>query len=174
VTTACRLAGGAPVRCGRAGSTGFTLIELMIVVAVAAIIAMIAIPSYQDYVLRSKRAAARQVLMEASQYLERNYTAAGCYNFADTPSCLAQSGSATAQPSTLLRAPSEGRQSYAVAWSYTNSGQAYTVTATPCGDAGTCPTGADASFKDATCGPLTITQTGLRGASGSVTTCWQR
>jgi type IV pilus assembly protein PilE len=182
VTTACRLAGGAPVRCGRAGSTGFTLIELMIVVAVAAIIAMIAIPSYQDYVLRSKRAAARQVLMEATQYLERNYTAAGCYNFANTPACLAQSGSATAQPSTLVRAPSEGRQSYEVSWSFTNSGQAYTLTATPCASA-SCPSGAETTFADQTCGALCITQTGFRGVwiSGScsgtattISTCWQR
>jgi type IV pilus assembly protein PilE len=166
--------GGSVVLRGRVGVAGFTLIELMIVVAVAAIIAMVAIPGYQDYVIRSKRAAARQVLMEAAQYLERNYTAAGCYNFANTPSCLVQSGSATAQPSTLLRAPSEGRQSYAVAWAFTNSGQAYTLTANPCGDAGSCPSGTDTSFKDPTCGALTLTQTGLRGASGSITTCWQR
>ena len=156
---------------------GFTLIEVMIVVAVVAIIAMVAIPSYQEYILRSKRAAARQVLMEAAQYLERNYTAAGCYDFADTPSCLARSGSATVQPSTLLRAPSEGRASYLVNWSLTNSGQAFTLTATPCATAGSCPAGADTTFADSTCGALTLTQTGLRGvtASGtSIATCWQR
>ncbi len=155
--------------------TGFTLVEVMIVVAVVAIIAMVAIPSYQDYVIRSKRAAARQVLMEASQYLERNYTAAGCYDFANTPDCLARSGSATVQPSTLLKAPAEGRASYLVGWTYTNSGQAFTLTATPCGDTGGgCPVGSEATFKDPTCGALTITQTGLRGASGTVATCWQR
>jgi type IV pilus assembly protein PilE len=154
-------------------STGFTLIEVMIVVVVAAILAAIAIPSYQDYIVRSKRAAARQVLMEAAQYLERNFTAAGCYDFANTTACLARSGSATVQPSTLLRAPSEGRQSYDVSWTYTNSGAAFMLTATPCGNA-SCPGGSDSSFTDATCGTLTLTQTGLRGASGALATCWQR
>lgn len=159
-------------RPGRAG--GFTLMEVLVVVTLVGIILALAIPSYQDYIVRSKRAAARQVLMEASQYLERNYTAAGCYDFADTPSCLARSGSATVQPGTLLRAPSEGRASYVVTWTLTNSGQAYTLTATPCAAAGTCPAGGEATFTDPNCGALTITQTGLRGASGTVATCWQR
>jgi type IV pilus assembly protein PilE len=68
------------------GARGFTLIEALIVVALVAIVAAIAIPNYREYILRSKRSAARQVLMEAGQYLERNYTTAGCYDFADNAS----------------------------------------------------------------------------------------
>ena len=159
----------------RCGGAGFTLIEAMIVVAIAAILAAVAIPSYREYVVRGKRAAARQVLMEAAQFLERNFTAAGCYDFADITSCLARSGQATVRPSTLLRAPSEGRQSHAVAWVFGASGLAYTLTATPCGAAGAnCPAGAETAFVDSDCGALTLTQTGLRGAGGSLATCWQR
>ncbi|MDQ7974852.1 MAG: prepilin-type N-terminal cleavage/methylation domain-containing protein, partial [Rhodocyclaceae bacterium] len=39
----------------RRSASGFTLIELMIVVAVIAILAAIAYPSYQEYVMRSRR-----------------------------------------------------------------------------------------------------------------------
>lgn len=164
-------AAGGGARC----RAGFTLIEVAIVVAIAAILAAVAIPSYREYVVRGKRAAARQVLLEAAQFLERNFTAAGCYDFADVASCLARSGAATLQPSTLRRAPSEGRQSHAVAWAYDAGGQAYTLAATPCGAASAgCPAGAESTFVDAACGTLTLTQTGLRGAGGSVVDCWQR
>ena len=156
---------------------GFTLIEAMLVVTLVAIIAAIAIPNYRDYIVRSNRSAARQVLVEAAQYLERNYTASGCYNFVDTLACLDQTGSATVQPSMLLRAPSEGRQTYVVTWAYSNSGTQYTLTATPCGVAGNCPSGAETGFLDPTCGSLILRHTGLREVSisgANVATCWQR
>jgi hypothetical protein len=76
-------------------------------------------------------------------------------------------------PSALQRAPLEGRVTYLVTWVVGNS--TYTLTAIPCADAGgACPSGADTNFSDPTCGALTLTQTGARGASGSLDTCWQR
>ena len=71
---------------------GFTLIELMIVVVVVAVLAAIALPSYQQYVRRSERSKAQQIMLEISnreqQYLldARAYTAtigAGGLNIAD-------------------------------------------------------------------------------------------
>ena len=53
---------------------GFTLIELMVTVAVVAILAAVALPSYQDYILKSRRAEGKAVLLRTQQSVERAYT----------------------------------------------------------------------------------------------------
>lgn len=50
---------------------GFTLIELMIVVGIVAILASIALPSYNRYVLKSRRAEAMTSLQDLRLQLER-------------------------------------------------------------------------------------------------------
>lgn len=44
----------APIRRGAGSLQGFTLIELLIVIVVVAILASIALPTYRDYVVRSR------------------------------------------------------------------------------------------------------------------------
>lgn len=47
-------------------AAGFSLLELMIVIVIVAILAAVAYPSYQQHIVRTKRAAAQQYLLEVS------------------------------------------------------------------------------------------------------------
>ncbi len=154
---------------------GFTLIELMVAVAVVALLAAIAVPSYSAYLVRGKRAEAKAVLLQAAEFMERNYTQAGCYNFTAAADCATPGGtSATTLPTT--QAPATGKGNYVIGLTAL-SAQGYTLSATPCGTTGvTCTAPADTSYTDPDCGTLTLDSTGLRGANGNLAAadCWRR
>lgn len=66
--------------------TGFTLIEVMITVAIVGILAAIAYPSYQDSVLKGRRAQARTAITDLLLQQERFASQRNCYlAFTSTP-----------------------------------------------------------------------------------------
>ena len=165
---------GAPMR--RKGPGGFTLLEILITAVLLGILAAIAIPSYSAYVARGQRSAAKAALMQSAQFLERNYTAFGCYN-QTSATCGTASAVAVTAP-VAQYAPTDGGQiTYALSLTTVTS-QTYALAATPCGTAGTCPAGSNSAFTDPQCGTLALDNTGTKTASGGTSTdtptCWGR
>lgn len=153
---------------GNSRQAGVTLIELLITVVIIGILASIAYPSYQSYVLRANRAAAQGVLMEAAQFLERNYTTNNCYHRSNGDCATARSSNACVTGTAgdvslagLCVAPKEGTARHNISFTSIVS-QSYTLQAVPIG-------------ADALCGTLTLTNAGAKGESGTgtVADCWQ-
>lgn len=149
-----------PVRPGR--QAGFTLMELLIALAVVAILTAVAVPSYGQYVMRSARADARATLLQASQFMERFYAMNSAYD-------QKRDATPVALPNALQQVPQNAANPrYIVALDAGNlSATGYALLATPVG----------ASASD-TCGVLSISSTGVRGASGAadsagIADCWR-
>lgn len=130
----------------KSGQSGFTLIEIMIVVVIIAVLASIAYPSYQRYVIKSRRAAVAACLQQHAQLMERHYTTNLTYVGAAAPSCEANLA-----------------KFYVVGFDGAVAARSYTIRAVP-----------TSSQPDSSCGTLTLNAQGVRAESGSGTTadCW--
>jgi type IV pilus assembly protein PilE len=134
----------------------FTLIELLIVIAIVGVIAGIAYPSYQDSLTKSRRADAKAALLELSVFMERYYTANGCYT---SGSCA--TGTTTAPTLPFLVTPKSGKANYDLTVATTPS--TFTITAAP-----------KSTAPDSVCGTLTLNSIGVKteGGTGTVADCW--
>ncbi len=59
---------------------GFTLIEMMIVIVIIALLASIAYPSYQSYIIKSKRADMMSEMQNIASEIQARKLAQGSYN----------------------------------------------------------------------------------------------
>lgn len=142
-----------PRRLTQYAAAGFTLIELMITIAIVAILAVIAVSSYQDQIVKSRRAAGAACLQQSAQFLERYYTTHLRYN---------------ANPAPVIAACDDEVSPHYVVELVPGSLQAkaFTLRAVP---------QAAQAAKDTLCGTLTINQQGVRGESGTAASadqCW--
>lgn len=123
---------------------GFTLIELLLAMVIIGILAAIAIPSYQGYVERSYRADAQAELLEIAQRLERRYSQTFSYVSAGNP---------VSAGVPIAQVPKNGDARYLIDLAITESGDAFTLSATPQG-----PQRSDR------CGTLSLNNSGSRTA----------
>ncbi|MNX74809.1 Fimbrial protein precursor [compost metagenome] len=150
---------------------GFTLIEVMIVVAIVAILAAVALPSYQEYVRRSKRAEAQAILMEAAQFMQRYYSANDRYTVSTGGSSAAEveqkNGNVSMLPEHLRNSPKTGTANYTIAVFAPDTTHSYTLKATRTG-----------SMSADKCGTLTLNSQGVKGVVNAATgldaaDCWK-
>lgn len=140
---------------------GFTLIEIVVVVTMLSILAAVAIPTYRDSIDRSHRAGARQALMSAAQWMERNYSSNNTY-CASATDC-----SSDPLPESLKAAPPSGTRAYTVTARTATAAQ-YLLTATP--------TTTGPMRSDTRCKALTLDHRGVQAVTGteSVEACWRK
>jgi type IV pilus assembly protein PilE len=137
---------------------GFSMVELLVVMVVASILMMVAVPSYQQAVIKSRRADGRIALNDVAQRLERCYSQFGAYDALDAdgdPACGIVDGAEIDSK--------EGFYQVTVTLPDADDGTAYKLSAAPLG----------AQLGDTDCENLEINALGARSATGENTDhCW--
>lgn len=136
---------------------GFSLLELLIALAILAVLAAITVPSYAEYIVRSRRFEARAGLLEAAHWMERWRTERGRYDDA---------ASADRPPPGFpwSQIPPVGVPNYTV--TVVATAATYRITAT-----------ATRAMAADVCESLSIDETGQRtftGVRGTAEVCWTR
>lgn len=137
---------------------GFTLLEILIVVAIIGILSSIALPAYQNSVLRAGRAEAKTELLQVASDQERYFSNFNTYVNDALP----------------LNAPVVADRDR------TTQNGFYRISVDACagGAITNCFIATATAQNDQTadsCSTLTITDTGVRGATGDTANeCWQR
>lgn len=137
---------------------GFTLIELMTVGAIVALLAAIAIPSYDNFIKKSRRSSAKSILLEIAAKQE-NY-------FADHKR-YAASAASLGYPANPLYIDGDGN---VAATSQADSTYSVTVSQTNTFDFTATATATAVQAGDSDCASFSIDNRGSRSATH--TDCW--
>lgn len=140
----------------------------MITVAIIGILASIALPSYNSYMARGHRAAARAQLLQAGQYMQR-------FNAANDKYDTDRNGTSvwSVMPPALMRAPADGTALYEISNNGANASSAdntsFTLIMRPI---------AGQRMATDDCGAYSLTQAGVKSISNNPTTdriasCWR-
>jgi len=142
-------------------SAGFTLIEMMIVVVIIALLAAIGYPSYTDFITRSRRQAAQNMLLQVADRQEqffldnKRYTASLVeLGYAANPIGL--------DPDGQLTAAGAADRTYLVSVQAA-AALSYTLQAVP---------QLVQAERDTDCATLTLNSAGVRDQSGAGQRCW--
>jgi type IV pilus assembly protein PilE len=140
---------------------GYTLTELLVTMAVLAIIVAIAVPAYTTQMQKTRRADARNALLDIAGREERFLSVSNSYSAVTT-----DVGYTGAWPQNVFN------NYYSVTVTVPDPafvaaggvGPSFTITATPIG----------AQANDVTCGAFTLNQVGVQTVTGTGTaaTCW--
>lgn len=132
---------------------GFTLLELIIAMVIASLLATMAISSYQGFMQKARRTDAKVALTTAAAQQERFYMRNNQYS-----GTITQVSSATSAEGYYSLSADNTACSGA-------TGSCYSITATP--------VVGGAQESDTACSSFTITDTGLKTATGSLgNACW--
>ncbi len=133
--------------------SGFTLIEVLVAVAILGLLVAVAFPSWQGFLIKTKRSEAKVLLTEAANEQVRYFTENNRY-----ASSMTQLGYGSDRYLS-----ENGNYGVEVQSSTASS---YTLVAIP--ESGS------SQVDDTDCGRLTLTSTGVKGTTGSATPadCW--
>ena len=145
----------------REAQRGLTLIELMIVVTIVAILSAFAYPSYERYVIKSKRSIAQNALLQVADrqqqfFMDNKRFAADITDlgFPADPYVVDDDGAVTVA--------GDADAVYSLTLSNVTA-TTWTLTAAPLHGQ---------LSRDTYCGNLTITHTGAKDKSGASDDCW--
>lgn len=137
--------------------SGFSLLEVLIAITIVGLLAAISYPSFQNSLIKTRRAEGKTALLDLQQRMERFFLDRNSY----TTATIGSGNSSTDVLSSNLT--ENGRYTLQIS-ATSNTPPSYTIQAVP-----QAPQNADTE-----CGTFTLNSQGVRGITGAgqISSCW--